>query len=334
MENKYCKGCGIKLQDKSILEEGYTTTIENDLCQRCFKMRNYGEYQSVVKNNDEYISILKSINNTSDLVLYVVDILNIEQDLKKIREFMTNDMILVLNKRDALPRSVKDEKIISYIKNLGMDFKEIIIISANKNYNIDYLLNRIKYYQTTKNVYVIGTTNSGKSTLINTLLKNYSDNKEELTMSAMPSTTLNKVSIQLNDYLNLIDTPGVIDDGSLINYVDTSILKKLVPKKEIKPKTYQIKPGECLIIEDLIRIDLNEGNRNSFTLYISNSLKVKKLNAIKHNNLKDLNKTTYEVRHYEDIVINGMGFIKIVDPCTVDIYIDKKVNTFKRKSLI
>lgn len=297
-------------------------------------MKNYGEYQIVVKNNDEYISILKSINNTNDLVLYVVDVLNMEEDLAKIKEYINNNMILVLNKRDAIPKSVKDDKIIEYIKNLNIDFKDIIMISSKKNYNIDYLLNRIKYYQTSKNVYVVGNTNSGKSTLINTLMKNYSDNDYQLTMSAMPSTTLNKVSIELNDYLTLIDTPGLVDSGSIVNYVDETVLKKLVPKKEIKPKTYQIKEGECLIIDDLVRIDYEEGSKNSFTIYMSNDLKVKRLNGLKHDDLKELNKISFETNHYEDIVINGMGFIKIVDPGKVSIYIDQKINVFKRKSLI
>lgn len=334
MNDKYCLGCGVKLQDENVLEIGYTTSLENELCQRCFRMKNYGEYQIVVKNNDEYISILKSINNTNDLVLYVVDVLNMEEDLAKIKEYINNNMILVLNKRDAIPKSVKDDKIIEYIKNLNIDFKDIIMISSKKNYNIDYLLNRIKYYQTSKNVYVVGNTNSGKSTLINTLMKNYSDNDYQLTMSAMPSTTLNKVSIELNNYLTLIDTPGLVDNGSIVNYVDESVLKKLVPKKEIKPKTYQIKEGECLIIDDLVRIDYEEGSKNSFTIYMSNDLKVKRLNGLKHDDLKELNKISFETNHYEDIVINGMGFIKIVDPGKVNIYIDQKINVFKRKSLI
>lgn len=334
MNDKYCLGCGVKLQDENVLEIGYTTSLENELCQRCFRMKNYGEYQIVVKNNDEYISILKSINNTNDLVLYVVDVLNMEEDLAKIKEYINNNMILVLNKRDAIPKSVKDDKIIEYIKNLNIDFKDIIMISSKKNYNIDYLLNRIKYYQTSKNVYVVGNTNSGKSTLINTLMKNYSDNDYQLTMSAMPSTTLNKVSIELNDYLTLIDTPGLVDSGSIVNYVDETVLKKLVPKKEIKPKTYQIKEGECLIIDDLVRIDYEEGSKNSFTIYMSNDLKVKRLNGLKHDDLKELNKISFETNHYEDIVINGMGFIKIVDPGKVSIYIDQKINVFKRKSLI
>ena len=58
---KKCSGCGVVLQDENMLQEGYTTSLENDVCQRCFRMRNYGEYQVVAKTNEEYIDILKVI---------------------------------------------------------------------------------------------------------------------------------------------------------------------------------------------------------------------------------------------------------------------------------
>ena len=31
---KKCMGCGVILQDENILQEGYTTSLENDICQR------------------------------------------------------------------------------------------------------------------------------------------------------------------------------------------------------------------------------------------------------------------------------------------------------------
>ena len=49
----------------------------------------------------------------------------------------------------------------------------------------------IKKYKTTKNVYLVGNTNAGKSTLINKIIDNYSIDKAEITISSMPSTTLN-----------------------------------------------------------------------------------------------------------------------------------------------
>ena len=57
-EGKKCQGSGVLLQDENILQEGYTTSLENDICQRCFRMKNYGEYQMVAKSNEEYLSIL------------------------------------------------------------------------------------------------------------------------------------------------------------------------------------------------------------------------------------------------------------------------------------
>ena len=334
-EEKRCSGCGVLLQDQNLLQEGYTTSLENDVCQRCFRMKNYGEYQVVTKSNDEYLKILKSVGETKDLVLYITDLLNLEENIEEIRNIIPNKMILVLNKKDVLPKSVKEEKLINYLKEKNIEFEEVIVVSVNKNINVDYLLKRIKYYQTSKNVYVVGHTNAGKSSLINKLISNYSDNTQELTMSPLPSTTLNLVKIDINDYLTSIDTPGLVDNGSILNRVDASMVKKISPKKEIKPRTYQLRKNQSIIIEDLIRIDYVEGEKNSFTLFVSNDLKVKRLlNLFNNDELKDKNKLTYEVKYDEDLVINGLGFVKIVNKGVIDVYIDKDIDTFMRKSLI
>lgn len=336
MENeKKCLGCGVTLQDANLLQEGYTTNLENDLCQRCFRMKNYGEYQVVTKSNEEYLDILKDVAETKDLVLYVTDLLNLEENLEEIRNLIPNKMLLVLNKVDVLPKSVKEEKLIKYLESLNIHFEEVIVISANKNYNIDYLLKRVKYHQTSKNVYVVGHTNAGKSSLINKLIKNYSNNTQELTMSPLPSTTLNMITIEINEYLTLIDTPGLVESGSILNQVDEKMMKKISPKKEIKPRTYQLRKGQSIVIEDLIRIDYVEGEKNSFTLFMSNDLKVKRLlNLFNNEELYDKNKITYNMKYDEDLVISGLGFIKIVSKGTIDVYIDKDVETFTRRSLI
>lgn len=334
IKKKYCVGCGVKLQNENIMQEGYVTNLENNICQRCFRMKNYGEYQVVTKSNDEYIEILKAVSKTKDLVLHIVDLLNVDKEINAIREYLNNKMVLVLNKKDALPKSIKDEKIIEYIKSLGINYADIVVISVNKNYNIDLLMQKIKKYKNSNKVYVVGHTNTGKSSLINKLIKNYSENKEELNISPLPSTTLNKVEIVLNNNITLVDTPGLVDRGNIANYVEGNVLKKLISKKEIRPRTFQIKKGQCLVIDNICRIDYMEGERNSFTLYISNSLKVKKLNANKQEVMKNLSKTTYELKYKEDLVINGLGWIKIVNRGIVDIYIDKNIETFTRRNFI
>lgn len=331
-KDKYCLGCGIKLQDENILGEGYTTSLDKDYCQRCFRIKNYGEYQIVTKSNEEYLEILKSVGESKDLVLYIADLLNIEEDLNKIRDIIPNKMILVLNKKDILPKSVNDNKLIDYFKDSNL-FDNVIVISSEKNYNIDYLLKQIKLYQTTNTVYVVGHTNAGKSTLINKLLRNYSTSDRELTISPLPSTTLNTVKIEINEYLTLIDTPGLVDSGSIVNYISDDEFKKISPRKEIKPKTFQLRKGQGIVVDKFFRVDYVEGEKNSFTFYMSNDLKIKRISS-KNSTLKDLQKITYDMGYDQDLCINGLGFIKVVNKGTIDLYLDSKVSTYKRNNLI
>ena len=140
---KTCSGCGVKLQDENVLQEGYTTSLDNDICQRCFRMKNYGEYQMITKSNDEYLEILKSVGETKDLVLYIADLLNLEKNIEQIRNIIPNKMILVLNKRDVLPKSVNENKLIKY---LNCDKQVIITTTDIENIN-EELVNNAKLFK-------------------------------------------------------------------------------------------------------------------------------------------------------------------------------------------
>lgn len=332
---KYCKGCGVRLQDNNVLLEGYTNNLSKDLCKRCFRLKNYGEYEIVTKSNDEYIEIIKDIGKTKSLVLYVIDLISLPKNITKIKEYLKNNkVILVLNKKDMLPLSVTDKKILDYItENFEDVFIDKIIISANKNYNLDKLMKLIKKHRVYKNVYVVGNTNAGKSTLINKLIENYSIDKSLITISSMPSTTLDEIKIPFKDFY-LIDTPGLVDRHNIINYIDNNNIKKLSSKKEIKPKTYQIKKGQALIFENFLRIDYIEGEKNSFTVFASNNVNVKRINGKRHNTLQELSRKEIDLKYHEDIVINGFGFIKTVLEGKTYIYVDKDVEVFTRKSMI
>ena len=333
--NKYCLGCGVRLQDNNVLLEGYTNDISKDLCKRCFRLKHYGEYEMVTKSNDEYIEIIKNVGKTKSLVLYVVDLISIPQDLGKIKEYLKNNkIILVLNKKDMLPLSVTDKKIMEYIKSLYEDlFVDVVVVSANKNYNLDKLMKVIKKNRVYKNVYVVGNTNAGKSTLINKLIANYSIDTSLITISSMPSTTLNEIKIPFKDFF-LIDTPGLVSSHNIINYIDEDNIKKLSSQKEIKPRTYQIKRGQALIFEDFLRIDYIEGDKNSFTVFASNNINVKRINGNRHETLKNLSRKEITLKYHEDIVIEGFGFIKTILEGKVYVYVDKDVSVFTRKSMI
>lgn len=319
-----CIGCGSILQDTDKNKDGYVLDINNKLCQRCFRIRYYNEYKNTIRDNNDYLKILDSINN-DDLVVYVTSLLDIRLDY--IDSF--KNVIVVLTKRDILPKSVKDEKLIKYIKSRYNPL-EVIVVSSVKNYNIDYLFDILRQYKK-KNIYVVGTTNGGKSTLINKLIKNYSDNDVAITSSMYPSTTLDKIEINILG-LNIIDTPGLINKGSIFNYIDNNLLKKITIKKEIKPKTYQLNGNGSVLIEDLIRLDYDTKG-TSMTIYVNNLVNIRFLGK-DNNKLLDGKCNKFSLDNNKDIVISDLCFIKFTKNVDLNIYSNYDVLIYERDNLI
>ena len=67
---------------------------------------------------------------------------------------------------------------------------------------------------------------------------------------------------------------------------------------------------------------------------MSNDLKVQRFNMTRQQALKDLFPNELNVLYHEDIVINGLGFIKVVEKADVIVYADKNVEIYTRRSLI
>ena len=322
---KKCKGCGVILQTVDINKEGYVDNIEKEVCERCFRLANYGEYKEVSLNNETYKQILSDIPKDA-LVVYLTSLLNINLDY--IKDF--KNVIIVLTKKDLLPKSVKDYKLENYISDITTNYLDIEIISSIKNYNLDNLMSKIKKYSNNKEVYFVGLTNSGKSTLINKLIKNYSGITPQITTSIYPSTTLNKIEINL-DNLKIIDTPGLLSTGSILNCLSLKEVKKITPKKEIKPRSYQLKGKGSLVIEDYVRIDYHTDN--NIAIYLANNLNITKMT---HDNpkLKNTNKQSFNLSKDKDIVIEDLCFIKFTKACQIDVYTPYQVNIYERDNLI
>ena len=299
--SKICVGCGelLKYQNKDeigyIKEDKYESA---NYCERCFKLINYGEFKSVITEGNEYVDIYKNINDTNDLVLFLVDIFNINSSIEMINKYINNKIILVITKFDIIPKSVKEYKIIENIKryNFNKNIIDIVLISSKTNYNIDLLYNKILENKTSNNVYITGNTNSGKSTLINKFIKNYSDLDLQITTSILPSTTINLNEVKINEELTFIDTPGFIEKDNISNFVTSKELKKIMPNSEIRPITYQIHEGTTLLIDKLLRIEYVKGEKNSFTFYISNDIIVDRINTMTNDRGKDLNIKEIEIR--------------------------------------
>lgn len=279
-----CSGCGVPIQTESPDRLGYAPAAalnkEPALCQRCFRIKHYNEISSVTPDQDDFLKILGGIGRTESLVVHIVDLFDFEGSLiGGLHRFVGhNPVVLVVNKIDLLPKAINANRILNWVqkqvKEHGLKTAEIVLCSAKKNIGFDRVVEAIAEHRGTKDVYVVGATNVGKSTLINRLIGDYSDLEAELTTSPYPGTTLDLVQIPLDDGRHIIDTPGIVYAHRLTELADKRDLQKLLPDKPIKPVVFQLNEKQTLFFGGYARFDFTQGERQSFTCYTSNALPI------------------------------------------------------------
>lgn len=359
-----CFGCGAIIQNENNKKIGYVPKKElNDehiLCQRCFQLRHYHKLNQTNLTKDDYLKILQTIGDKDCLVIYIVDLFdfNGSQIQGLVRHIGGNDIYVLANKRDVLPKSLKEVKLEHWVrrqlKNEGIKPVNVKITSGLKKLNFDEIYHDIEHYRKGRDVYVVGVTNVGKSTFINALLKHYasvSDNSL-ITVSEFPGTTLDLIQIPFDDKSSLYDTPGIVNDHQMTHYIKNDDLKTIVPKSEIRPSTFQLNPGQTLYMSGIARMDYIDGSIDGFTCNFSRYLnihrtktrnadelynrhKTLKLEVEGINTINDMKKYEFSINSKCDIVISGLGFITINGKGgIIRVYVPKNVWVLKREALI
>ena len=308
-----CQGCGVDTDSKN-------------LCERCFRIKHYNDYKKVDTTLIDFERIKLDISK-DDLVVLVVDLLNIPESFECIKGIKSN-IILALTKFDLMPTD-NEERYIKYFEKFDLNIIDTVVLSSFKNYNLDDLYYKIKNNLKSNKVYFIGYTNAGKSSLINKLIYNYSNCDSYITISSMPNTTLGTISIKLEDF-TLIDTPGIVDIENITNYLDEKQIKKLSIVKKIKPISYQIKGTQYIKIDDMLSLKVDD---NNIIIYMPNTLKIDRYyKEIKFD--LGFKKVNIDIKDVCDVVIPGLGFIKVLKPGTISLYLKDKVGFFIRDNII
>lgn len=366
MEETYCQGCGIQIQTRSPKEIGYApeTALHKDpaLCQRCFRLKHYNQVQPVSIRDEDFLDLVGQVSQSDSLVVHLVDIFDVSGSMihSLPRIVGNNPIILVGNKVDLLPKSTNKRKLIQWLrssaKDAGIRVKDVFLISSEKAKGIDELAEAMEHYREHKDIYIVGTTNVGKSTFINRLIERSTGERDMITTSYFPGTTLGFIEIPLDSSTALIDTPGIVNKRQIAHYVSQQDLKRITPKKEIKPRVYQLNSGQTLFIGGLARLDYIKGEKQSFVCYFANEIpihrtKLEKADALYDNHkgellsppdqdslmkLPDFMTTTYRLKEGKtDIVFPGLGWVSIEgEETTITAHSPKDVSVSLRKSLI
>lgn len=361
-----CIGCGVAIQSEDPEKIGYVPSSqlkkEEIICQRCFRLKHYNEVQDVSLTDQDFLNILNGLSKTDSLIVKMVDIFDFNGSwLPGLHRFVGNNPILLIgNKADLLPKSVNRNRLIAWMKKqakeLGLQPVDVLLVSASKGYDIQKALDKIEEIRRGKDVYIVGCTNVGKSTFINRILKNVAGANDVITTSHFPGTTLDMIEIPLADGQLLVDTPGIINHHQMAHFIQKADLKYIMPKKEIKPKVFQLNEEQTLYFGGLARFDYIKGGRRPIICYISNELdihrtKLENAASLYENHAgellvpprkDDLGNFPGLVRHEfmikedkTDIVISGLGWVTIQEKgAKIAVHVPKGVSASLRPSLI
>lgn len=221
-----CGGCGALLHCKDVSIPGYIPSeifsplsskqLTQIHCQRCHFLINYNTAINVTVKPEDYINIISQIKDKFALAVILVDLLDFPCSIfKNLSEILgpKRSIVIVGNKADLIPRDHPDylnhirKCLVSEAIRLGFEerfIKHVALISAKTGFGVEQLITRLQQIWGTKgDVYLIGCTNVGKSSLFNALIQSdfckvdAMNLVQRATACPLPGTTLNMLKFPI-----------------------------------------------------------------------------------------------------------------------------------------
>ncbi|NXP51029.1 NOA1 protein, partial [Heliornis fulica] len=227
-----CSGCGVELQCLDVAAPGFVPAekyralsdgpsgLRAAVCQRCWLLAHYGRASQLLRlppqQHREVVSAAlrrPQRFGRGPLLLYVLDVMELPDPvLPQLPALLSPDVpaggVLVLgNKVDLLPADSPGhlkrlrQRVVEACVQAGLrgaPLVDVRLVSAKTGFGLEGLVSRLQSsWRCTGDVYLLGATNSGKSTLFNTLLRSdycksrAHDVVDRATVSPWPGTTLN-----------------------------------------------------------------------------------------------------------------------------------------------
>jgi 30S ribosome assembly GTPase len=290
-----------------VLERGGDGLGEAIVCDRCHSLKYKGGasfelgYQS---SEAAKASVRKAVKRRRCLVIKVVNVTDVEGSLidDMVSLVGNNPVLLVGNKVDVLPNGVNEERVRVWLKHraeqLGvLNIRRTMLVSALTGHNMRALIDEIVKLHHGRDVVVLGSTNSGKSTLINQLMPRlHPGARTYLTESPIPGTTLAPLSFPLleQDFdpsveaerattdnrlgksgaPRIVDTPGIVNYDQIEHVLEPREIAHVSLRRRIHPKIFRLVEGKCLFLSGLARIDYSSGPPLYFTAFCSDRLRI------------------------------------------------------------
>ena len=193
------------------------------ICQRCFSLKHYNTALNIALKSDDYLTHLSSLVKKRALILLMVDVTDFPASVFPSLNTLISSasrVVIVANKVDLLPKGITksfwkdfENSMLSETTRsslVGCDVMGVQFVSARTGQGLEELSNKIvNAWGNRGDVFLLGCTNVGKSTLFNRLLTllcgakpgelNTESNVSApmATISQLPGTTLGLLSFPL-----------------------------------------------------------------------------------------------------------------------------------------
>lgn len=290
-----CYSCGAVLQSDDPTKEGYVKkeTLENAsqnflFCDRCFELERYQNKSNEPEVSEDYLRFLMDAKRKNALLVYVVNLFSFEASFSmRINAIIQGmDILVVGNKFDLLPASCTEEETKEYVAHrfrasgVKLTKDDVVLGTATTDENAKHILSRIYELRNGRDVYVIGASMSGKTTLVQSFLRVYSNmSKGTISTHLYPKTKLTVMEIPLSSKTSLYDAPGISINNSILFNLDKATLKQIYLTKAVEAKKIALEEGQVLCLGGIAYIQLIKGKKTDFKCYFHDHVELKKLSG-------------------------------------------------------
>ena len=346
-----CYHCGAILQCENENEKGYiipeslhrATPIQIIYCDRCFEtMKAFNNSELEQKVDQEVLKILDDAFATDALIIWVVDLFSFNGALnseiaKKVKKL---NVIVVGNKRDLFPANVKEESLVEYLNATfnayGIKPKSVRLLGATNKIDSKELIDSMNAARKGHDVYMIGNSTSGKTSIINRAMKGF-ENKttRQIKTITYPGTSVNVLEIPLSRSSFFYELPGISQTTSATGKLEKDVIRQIVPKKMVKVITRSMSAGDALMVGSLAAFEVIKGKTTNYRFYSAEGVETRKVQSkklddyINENNIRrfarpvserlvsflDYDMFEYAMENdkkWHDIAIEGLGWLSFI----------------------
>ena len=346
-----CYHCGAILQCENENEKGYiipeslhrATPIQIIYCDRCFEtMKAFNNSELEQKVDQEVLKILDDAYATDALIIWVVDLFSFNGTLnseiaKKVKKL---NVVAVGNKRDLFPANVKEESLVEYLVETfnayGIKPKSVRLLGATNKIDSKELIDSMNAARKGHDVYMIGNSTSGKTSIINRAMKGF-ENKtsRQIKTITYPGTSVNVLEIPLSRSSFFYELPGISQTTSATGKLEKDVIRQIVPKKAVKVVTRSMSAGDALMVGSLAAFEVIKGKATNYRFYSAEGVETRKVQSkklddyINENNIRrfarpvserlvsflDYDMFEYAMENdkkWHDIAIEGLGWLSFI----------------------